>query len=130
METLRVGKISATRKDHLRGLGREMAAGIRGTGLDDDWPALDRPRDVERPAHRQDLALVFEHMQPLGIERDALLDVADEGVLGPAVPQAGHDVEELAGAAVAHAMIHMLGQSEIFAIRTSAIAIPLSPATA
>ena len=49
----------------------------------------------------------------LGIEIDAVLDVADEGVVGPAVPEAGDDVEELAGAAVALAMLHMLVQAEI-----------------
>ena len=110
---LRVGELAAARKDHLRGFGGELAAGIRGAGLDDDRPALDRPGDVQGPAHRQELALVVEDMHPLRVEIDAVLDVADEGVLGPAVPEAGHDVEELAGAAVALAMLHMLGQSEI-----------------
>jgi hypothetical protein len=37
-----------------------------------------------------------------------LLDVADEGIVGPAVPQAGHHVEELARALVALAMLHVL----------------------
>jgi hypothetical protein len=94
------------------GIG-ELAAGIRGAGLDDDRPALDRPRDVQRAAHRQELALVVEHVHPLGVKIDAALDIADEGVLGPAVPQPGHDIEELAGPAVAFAVLHMLGQPEI-----------------
>ena len=42
-----------------------------------------------------------------------LLDIADEGVVGPAVPQPGDDIEELAGAAIALAVLHMLGQAEI-----------------
>ena len=50
---------------------------------------------------------------PLGVEIDAALDIADKGVLGPAVPQPGHDIEELAGAAVALAVLHVLGQPEI-----------------
>jgi hypothetical protein len=56
---------------------------------------------------------VVEHVHPLGVKIDAALDIADEGVLGPAVPQPGHDIEELAGPAVAFAVLHMLGQSEI-----------------
>ena len=49
----------------------------------------------------------------LGIEIDAALDVADEGVVGPAVPQAGHDVVELARAAIALVVLHMLVEAEI-----------------
>jgi hypothetical protein len=47
----RVGELAATGKDHLRGLGGELPAGIGGAGLDDDRPALDRPGDVQRAAH-------------------------------------------------------------------------------
>ena len=65
------------------------------------------------PAHRQEFALVVEDVQPLGIEIDAVFDIADKGVLGPAVPQAGHDIEEFAGAAIALAMLHVLGHAEI-----------------
>ena len=56
---------------------------------------------------------MVEHMHPLGVEIDAVLDIADEGVVGPAVPEAGHDIEELARAAIALAVLHMLGQPEI-----------------
>ena len=42
-----------------------------------------------------------------------LVDVADEGVVGPAVPQAGHHVVELARAAVALAVLHVLVEPEI-----------------
>ena len=97
----------------LRGLGRELAPGLGRAGLHDDRPALDRPRDVERTAHRQKLALVVEHMQLVGIEKDAVLDVADEGVIRPAVPQSGHHVVELARAAIALAVLHVLVEPEI-----------------
>src|SRR5207248_4669654 len=59
---LRVGELAAARKDHLGGLGGELAAGIGRAGLDDYWPALDRPGDVQGAAHRQELALVVEHV--------------------------------------------------------------------
>jgi hypothetical protein len=110
---LRVAELAAAGEDHLRGLGGELAAGIGGARLDDDRPALDRPGDVQGAADRQELALVVEHMHALGVEIDAVLDVEDEGVVGPAVPEASHDIEELAGAAVALAMLHAFGQPEI-----------------
>ena len=92
----------------LRGLGRELAPGLGRAGLHDDRPALDRPRDVERTAHGKKLALVIEHMQLVGVEKDAVLDVADEGVVGPAVPQSRHHVVELARAAIALAVLHVI----------------------
>ena len=48
-----------------------------------------------------------------GSKIDAALDVADEGVVGPAVPQAGHHVVELARAAIALAVLHVLVEAEI-----------------
>ncbi len=104
---------AAGRKDHLGGLGGELPPGVRRPGLHDDRPALHRPRDVQRSAHRQEFAPVIEHMHPLGIEIEAVLDIADKSVLGPAVPQPGDDIEELAGPAIALAMLHVLGQPEI-----------------
>ena len=56
---------------------------------------------------------MVEHVQPLGIEIDAVFDIADEGVVGPAVPQAGDDIEKFTRAAVALAMLHMLGEAEV-----------------
>ena len=97
----------------LRGLGGELAAGLGGAGLHDHRPALDRPRDVERAAHREIFALVVEHVQLGGIEIDAVLDVADEGVVRPAVPQPGNHVVELARAGVALAMLHVLLEPEV-----------------
>jgi hypothetical protein len=54
--------------------------------FDTDRPTLDRARYVERAAHGQKWPLVIEHAHPLGIEKDAVLDVVDEGVVGPAIP--------------------------------------------
>ena len=82
---------------HLGGLGGELAAGVGGAGLDDHRPALDRPGDVERPAHLQYLPLWFSTCSFAGSKIDAALDVADEGVVGPAVPQAGDDVDRTRG---------------------------------
>ena len=98
---------------HFGGLGGELAAGVGGAGLHDHRPALHRARDVERAAHREVFALVVEHVHLVGVEEHAALDVADEGVVGPAVPQAGDDVVELAGALVALVVLHVLVHAEV-----------------
>src|SRR5262249_48202354 len=49
----------------------------------------------------------------LRIEKDAVIDVADESILGPTVPQSGHDIVEFARAAITLAMLHVLVQPEI-----------------
>ena len=59
------------------------------------------------------LALVAEHVQLLGIEEDAALDVHDEGIIGPAVPKARDHIEELAAPLVALAMLDMLLEPEV-----------------
>ena len=56
---------------------------------------------------------MVEHVQPGGIEINAVFDVADEGVVGPAVPQSRDDVIELAAALVAFAVRHVLLMAEI-----------------
>ena len=45
--------------------------------------------------------LWFSDVQPLRIEKDASLHIANERVVRPAIPQPGHDVEELARATIA-----------------------------
>lgn len=101
------------RENDFRRFGRQLPSGLRRAGLDDDRPALHRPRDVERPAHRKVLALVVEHMQPLRVEIEPAFGVADEGVVGKAVPQAGDDVVEFARPLVALVMLDMLVEAEI-----------------
>jgi hypothetical protein len=95
-----VGELAAVGEDHLCDLGGELAARVRSPGLDDDRPAVDRPGNIQRAAHRQELALVVEHMQPLRVEIDAVLDIADKRVVGPAFPQSCHHVEEFANASL------------------------------
>jgi hypothetical protein len=68
------------------GLGGKLAAGLGRTGLNDDRPALDRPRNVQRPAHRQMFALVVKHMHFLRIEEDAACLVPPPCVVCPAIP--------------------------------------------
>ena len=71
------------------------------------------PRDVERAAHREMLALVVEHMQFGGVEIEPAFGVADEGVVGKAVPQAGHHIVEFPRPVIALVMLDMLVEAEI-----------------
>ncbi|CAM2159799.1 conserved hypothetical protein [Paraburkholderia tropica] len=102
------------RREHgLGGLRREFATGFGRSRLHDHGPTLRRPRDIERPAHRVVLAFVIEHVHFLGIEILAARDVAYESVVVPAIPKAGHDVEELARATIALVVLHMFVEAEI-----------------
>ena len=67
----------------------------------------------ERPFHLQVLAVVVEHMELGRIEIDAALDVADEGVVGPRIPQAGDDVVELARPRIALVVLHLVVHAEV-----------------
>jgi hypothetical protein len=62
--------------------------------------ALRWPRDIERPLHLEVLALVVQHMALVARSRTRSL-VAHKGIVFPAIPKAGHDIHELAGARVA-----------------------------
>ena len=104
----------ALRGEHrFGGFRRKLAAGIRGAGLHDHRPALDRPGDIDRALHREIFALVIEHMHLRRLEEDAVLDVAHPGIVGPAVPQPGDHVVELARPAIALAVLHVLLEAEI-----------------
>ncbi len=103
----------AAAEDHFRRLGRQLPAGLRRAGLDDDRPALDRPGDVERAADRQMLALMVEHVQLGRVEEDAALLVAQPGIVRPAVPEPRDHLVELAGAPVAFVVLDVVGQAEI-----------------
>ena len=113
VEALRVGHRAAGGEHHFGGFGGDLPAGFRRAGLDDDRPALDGTGDVERAADREMGALVVQDVHAVRVEVDAVFDVADEGIVGPAVPQAGHDVVELARLAVAGAVLDMFLQAEI-----------------
>ena len=106
------------RAEHdLGGLGRELPAVVGGAGLHHHRLALRRARHRQRSAHLEELAGVIEHVTPVGIVEAALLLVEDEGVVVPGVPQAAHDLDELAGAPVAHRLRQMVLAAEILRLR-------------
>ena len=105
---------AAQRGEHgFGGLGRQLLAGLRRAGLHDHRPALNGARDVERAFDREEFALVVERMHLVGIEEHAAVDVTDEGVIGPGVPEASDDVVELARAAITLAVLHVLFEAEV-----------------
>src|SRR5262249_21430741 len=107
------GKIALRREYRFRRFRRKLPAGLRRSSLHDHRPALDGPGDVERSAHGKILDLVIEHMHFRRVEESAMRDVADEGVVGPAVPQARDDVIKLPGTAIALAVLDMLLKAKI-----------------
>ncbi len=107
------GKIALRGEHRLRGFGRKLAAGFRGAGLHDHRPALHRAGDIHRSAHRKIFALVIEHMHFRRIEKHAVLDVADPGIVRPTVPQPRHHVIEFARPAIALAVLHVVVHAEI-----------------
>lgn len=52
-------------------------------------------------------------MHLLWFEERAAFNIANEGVVSPAIPEAGHDIEELPAPPVALAVLHMFFQTEV-----------------
>ena len=113
IELLPIRKRASGGENDFRGLGGELAARVGRARLHDDRPALDGPRDVEGAADFEKLALVVEGVHAVGIEIDARLDVADERVFGETVPETGHDIVELARAAISLIVVQMILEAEI-----------------
>src|SRR5262249_57246795 len=113
VEALRIAKVVGAAEYDLRRLGSELTSCLRCSGLDDDRPALDRTGNVQRPPHGKIRPLMVQHMHLLRIEINAGLDVADEGVVRPTVPQAGNNIEELARATVALPMLQVFFAPEV-----------------
>jgi hypothetical protein len=104
---------AAAPEDDFGGFGGKLPAGLGGAGLDDDRPALDRPRNVQRATHRQILTLMAKDVHLLRIEEDAARLVVPPRIVCPAIPKTGDDSLELARPPVAFIMLDMLGQPEI-----------------
>src|SRR5262249_61133688 len=93
--------------------GREIPAGLRCSGLDDDWISLRRAGDVERPLDGKILSPVVElmHFGSVG-ELSAGLVHGNRAVL-PAVPQPYDDLHELSRDRIAHVVRRMTPMSEV-----------------
>ena len=113
VEALTLGQRALSGKHHLRGFGCELPARLRRAGLHDERPALHRTGDVQRPAHGEEFAAMVQGVEPVGIEELPRPDIPREGVVGPAVPQAGHYIVILAGPAVTLGVRHLPGLAEV-----------------
>ncbi len=106
-------QVGRRREHHLRRLRRQLPAHARGARLDDHRPALHGAGDVQRPAHGEVLPLVVEPVHPPGVPEDPAGLVAQEGVVGEAVPEPGDHVVELPRAAVALVVLHVVVEAEV-----------------
>ncbi|MPM91555.1 hypothetical protein SDC9_138686 [bioreactor metagenome] len=88
-------------EDDLGGACGQIAPILGCSRLHDHRPALRRARHVQRPAHLEVAALVVDGVQLVGVEIDAAVGIAHEGVLLPTVPQALDYVMELGRATIA-----------------------------
>ncbi len=94
-------------------LGGELATILGLAGGEQHRIALRHARDVERPLDLEVLALVVQRAHARRIEELAGRLVLHEGIVGPAVPQALADLDELVGALVALVLGDMLGAAEV-----------------
>src|ERR1700730_361173 len=100
IELAACGEVRLRRENSLGRLGGKLASCIGGASLDDHRPALDWARDVERAADREIPALMVEHVQLVRIEINPIVDVANEGIICPAVPQTRDHVIEFTRASI------------------------------
>jgi hypothetical protein len=101
------------REDDLGGLGGQLAAGSEAPA----WTITGQPCTgramLSGPRTDRCSPLWSSTCILAGIEDRARSRVADEGVVGEAVPEPGDHVVELARPIVALAMLHMLVEAEI-----------------
>ena len=113
LERLQIFDAASRSKHHLCRFRCKLAACIGCTSLHDQRPALYRPRDIERATHIEELTLMIECVQPIRIKEDTAVLVANEGVVGPAVPEPGDHVEKFPRPAVAVVMFHLVRHAKI-----------------
>src|SRR3546814_1499733 len=68
---------------------------------------LRRPGRIQRAANREVLPFVIEQSNLLPIEEGSAVLVEGEGIVGPAIPQILHDIDELARPFVAIIVLDM-----------------------
>ena len=56
---------------------------------------------------------MVERMHAIRVEINSQIDIADEGVLGKTIPEAGHDIVELSRAAIPLVVIQVILSAEI-----------------
>ncbi|MNS51517.1 hypothetical protein D3C72_841970 [compost metagenome] len=95
-------------EDHIRRGGSKVTPLLRIAGLEDDRLALWRALDVQRPHHREVLALVVQGMHPAGVEELPGGPVAREGAVFIGAPQALHHRDMLLGAGIAGVVVVVL----------------------
>ena len=116
VEGLSFGKGGLCAEDEIGDPGGEVLAGSGRARLNDDRAALRGPQDIERTTDLEMLARVIEKPDLGRIEGLGARLVLDHRAVVPAIPEAGHDVEELVRAIVAIVVLHMPLEAEILSL--------------
>ena len=109
----RIRDIQVRREDCLREFGRKLAAFVGCARLHLYRIALHRTWHIERTAHLVVFADMVEVVHALRFEIETGIDVAHEGIVIPAVPQALHNLNEFTGAAIAFLVVADARAAEI-----------------
>lgn len=84
--------------------GRKRLARIRRAGLHEHRPALRRTRQIERPGHIEIGTVMIDCADALAPEVETAFAIVDDRIVGPAIPERLHDLDELIALVVALGM--------------------------
>src|SRR5262249_57131103 len=93
--------------------GGDSLANLRSACLNQNRPSLRRTPDRQGSTNGEVLSRVIEDMHLFLIEEHARLLIQHERVVVPAVPEAGHNIDELFRAFVALVVGEMLAAIEV-----------------
>ena len=110
---LGLGNVQMGRENRLRQFRSKFPPLVGGAGLHLHRIALNGTGHVEGPAHPELLTLMPEIVHLLGIEIEAALHIAHEGVIVPAVPEPIDHLGEFARAPIAFRMIAHLVAAKV-----------------
>ncbi|GAA3310975.1 hypothetical protein GCM10020295_79470 [Streptomyces cinereospinus] len=132
VEGLAVAECLLGGEDGLGVLGGELLAVLRRTGLHQQRVALRGARYVQGALHREVLPAMVDLPHLVGVGVDAALTVEQDGVVLPAVPQLGGDLDELARPLVAQRVLQVLVLPEVAGLVHGAGGddVPAGPAAA
>lgn len=94
----------------------QRLAGLGGARLHHDRASLRRAQYIQRPPHLEMRASMIEEPHLRGVEALSGRLVVDHRAIGPAIPQARHDVEEFVGPVVAVIVLHVAVEAEILGL--------------
>ncbi len=113
---LRLVEVLHDGEHHVGGARRQRLSRLGAAGLQHHRLALRRAADIDGSLDLEEDAPVVERPYPRRVEIGAAFAVGDDGVVGPAIPQPLHHVDELGRPLVAAGMVGMLGAEIVGAL--------------